>query len=67
MHIIEHGELKNTLRLLRFNCTACGCVFNAGPHEYRMSDKDMTMNCPDYYNECVAQLRTESENICSVK
>lgn len=67
MHIIKHGELKNALRLLRFNCTACGCIFNAGPHEYRMCDKGMITNCPDCYNECISKPRTGNENISSVE
>lgn len=35
MKVIKEGDLGRLARTRRFACKACGCVFDAGPSEYR--------------------------------
>lgn len=35
MKIIKEGDLGRLARTRRFACKGCGCVFEAGPSEYR--------------------------------
>lgn len=36
MKVIKEGDLGRMARTRRFACKACGCVFDAGPSEYRV-------------------------------
>ena len=42
MKIIKEGDRGRLARTRRFACKGCGCVFEAGPSEYRVE--------PDYRN-----------------
>ena len=50
MKIIKQGDLKRLDKTKRFNCDACGCIWEANQTEYRhdffMNEPRITCNCP---------------------
>ena len=37
MKIIKEGDVSKTLRIKRFECKECGCIFEADKNEYETS------------------------------
>lgn len=47
MKIIKEGDLSKVDTTRRFECPACGCVWDANPSEYgRFSEKYIYCECP---------------------
>ena len=38
MNIIQQGDPKRLDKTMRFTCSACGCIWDANPTEYRRED-----------------------------
>lgn len=52
MRIIRAGDLRRCALLVRFECADCGCVFEAGPHEYIWERDARLARCPCCYAQC---------------
>ena len=62
MRIIKEGDLGRLERTRRFACKMCGCVFEAGPSEYRVeSDYRNGTYCEHKCPTCGARVTTGIE------
>ena len=52
MHIIREGDRRRCALLVGFECAECGCMFVAGPHEYRREGDSCVARCPCCWTEC---------------
>lgn len=50
MEIIKPGNIEQTLKVLTFHCTNCGCVFSANNTEYSYGGSQY--NQPYYKHPC---------------
>ena len=54
MKIIMHGDINKILKIQRFRCNHCGCIFEATKNEYEdggAKEPGLWCKCPDcgYY------------------
>jgi transcription elongation factor Elf1 len=59
MKIIKKGDISKTVRIYRFNCQKCGCVFKCNGNEVKnemdsYNDMLISYNCPTCGNKVVA-------------
>ena len=58
MKIIKDGDLERTKKVKRFECTNCGCVFEASKSEYKVEFEDnetyFRCKCPTCKNTVYA-------------
>ena len=65
MRIITEGRMDRMEKVIRFGCRKCGCVFDAGPAEYRV-DPDgrnglvAVIACPTCGGRVTADAETSS-------
>ena len=64
MKIIKAGDLGRLERTRRFACPACGCVFEAGPSEYRIeSDQRNRTICVHWCPTCGKTVTTADAEV----
>lgn len=51
MKIIKQGEKEKTAKTVRFECRACGCIFEADEGEYKYYDAPVAYAC-EYDAKC---------------
>lgn len=62
MKIIKEGDLGRLDRWRRFACKMCGCVFDAGPGEYRLEFDNRGSCCVHKCPTCGARVTTEDKH-----
>ena len=60
MKIIKEGNKRQLNKIKRFECTSCGCIFEADKTEYRSGNQ---YNESYYYCECPFCKRDTSKEI----